>query len=109
MAITIEYTLLSQCERLKITRPLRNPKNLEIDFMEREFIPQGGIRGTLPSKRSGRKGNCLSALARVLALQRSETLQGRKKFISANEGNFQSFQLPSSYYINLFLPLNVSL
>jgi hypothetical protein len=32
-------------------------------------------------------GMVFSALARVLALQRSETLQGRKKFMSANEGN----------------------
>jgi len=47
--------------------------------------------------RSGRKGNCLSALARVLALQRSEALQGQKRFMSANEGTFQS----SQYFCNL--------
>jgi hypothetical protein len=45
----------------------------------------------MPSQRSDRKGNCLSASARVLPLQRSETMHGRKRFMSANEANFHIF------------------
>ena len=52
-------------------------------------------RGDLPSQRSDRKGNCLSASARVLPLQRSKTMHGRKRFMSANEANFQSSQFVS--------------
>jgi hypothetical protein len=52
-----------------------------------------GFSGTMPSQRSGRKGNCLSASARVLPLQRSETMHGRKRFMSANEAPFQTSRL----------------
>ncbi len=40
------------------------------------------FRGTLPPQRSARKGNCLSAAARVLPLQCSKEVQGRKKVLS---------------------------
>jgi hypothetical protein len=49
-----------------------------------------GFSGTMPSQLNDRKGNCLSALARVLPLQRSKTMHGRKRLLSANEANFQS-------------------
>jgi hypothetical protein len=62
---------------------------MKIGFMQRD-LKVFRERGALPSQRSDRKGNCLSALARVLPLQRSKTMHGRKRFMSTNEANFQS-------------------
>jgi hypothetical protein len=64
-------------------RALRNTKNWEIDFIERELIPQGGIR----------MSPAVLRLRDFRFAPRSETLQGRKKFMSANEVNFQSSEL----------------
>jgi len=74
---------LQKVHRLSIKgEALHNHRNRKGGFMERDFYIL--FRGTLPSKWSDCKGNCLSASARVLPLQLSETLQGRKICMSAN-------------------------
>jgi hypothetical protein len=56
--------------------------------MERDFESFSGHPAVAAKRRKGIK---TSAMARVLPLQRSETLQGRKTFMSANEAIFQSY------------------
>jgi hypothetical protein len=57
-------------------------RNLKV-FRERE---------SLPSQWSDRKGNCLSASARVLPLQRSKMMHDRKRLLSAYEANLASIK-----------------
>ncbi len=73
-----------------LVRSVRPLHNLKIGSRKRALEI---FRGSLPPQRSAHKDDCLSALARVSSLQRSEEAQGRKMSSAQRDPIFKSLSV----------------